>query len=132
MRLCVDAQAGECEIICSYEKSDRLIDHCSDKVKNPRYIRYAWQPFTRANLVNGAGLPASTFIASRGQRYEYQLCFFISEMFYCLVKQTLELLEDFFLDGSVRLEVVRAFHFFQCFFLFFVQGFRDIDADIHQ
>lgn len=38
----------------------------SDKVKNPRYIRYAWQPFTRANLVNGAGLPASTFIASRG------------------------------------------------------------------
>ena len=38
----------------------------SDKVKNPRYIRYAWQPFTRANLVNGAGLPASTFIASKG------------------------------------------------------------------
>jgi hypothetical protein len=33
--------------------------------------------FTRANLVNGAGLPASTFIASRGQRYEYQLCFLI-------------------------------------------------------
>ena len=30
-----------------------------------------------ANLVNGAGLPASTFIASRGQRYEYQLCFLI-------------------------------------------------------
>lgn len=27
----------------------------------PRYIRYAWQPFTRANLVNGDGLPASTF-----------------------------------------------------------------------
>ena len=24
-------------------------------------IRYGWQPFTRANLVNGAGLPASTF-----------------------------------------------------------------------
>ena len=66
MRLCVDAQDGECEIICSYEKSGRLVYHCSDKVKNPRYIRYAWQPFTRANLVNGAGLPASTFIASRG------------------------------------------------------------------
>ncbi|MBQ3245769.1 MAG: sialate O-acetylesterase [Bacteroidales bacterium] len=29
----------------------------------PRYVRYAWQPFTRANLVNGAGLPASTFRA---------------------------------------------------------------------
>ena len=28
MRLCVDAQDGECEIICSYEKSGRLIDHC--------------------------------------------------------------------------------------------------------
>ena len=61
MRLCVDAQAGECEIICSYEKSDRLIDHCSDKVKNPRYIRYAWQPFTRANLVNGAGGTDATY-----------------------------------------------------------------------
>lgn len=26
-----------------------------------RYIRYGWQPFTRANLVNGEGLPASSF-----------------------------------------------------------------------
>lgn len=67
-----------------------------------------------------------------GRGMSTNCAFFISEMFYCLVKQTLELLEDFFLDGSVRLEVVRAFHFFQCFFLFFVQGFRDIDADIHQ
>ena len=33
----------------------------SDKVKNPKIVRYGWQPFTRANLVNGAGLPASTF-----------------------------------------------------------------------
>lgn len=33
----------------------------SDKVKNPKTVRYGWQPFTRANLVNGAGLPASTF-----------------------------------------------------------------------
>ena len=32
-------------------------------VTNPSYVRYAWQPFTRANLVNGAGLPASTFKA---------------------------------------------------------------------
>lgn len=29
----------------------------------PRFVRYAWQPFTRSNLVNGAGLPASTFKA---------------------------------------------------------------------
>ncbi len=33
----------------------------SDKVKNPIVVRYAWQPFTRANLVNGVGFPASTF-----------------------------------------------------------------------
>ncbi len=35
----------------------------SDKIKNPRYVRYGWQPFTRANLVNDAELPASTFRA---------------------------------------------------------------------
>ncbi len=28
---------------------------------SPRYVRYGWQPFTRANLVNGEGLPATTF-----------------------------------------------------------------------
>lgn len=33
----------------------------SDVVKNPISARYAWQPFTRANLVNKYGLPASTF-----------------------------------------------------------------------
>lgn len=31
------------------------------RVKRPRYVRYGWQPFTHANLVNEAGLPASTF-----------------------------------------------------------------------
>ena len=30
-------------------------------VKHPVYVRYAWEPYTRANLVNKAGLPASTF-----------------------------------------------------------------------
>ena len=30
-------------------------------VERPGYVRYAWEPYTRANLVNGAGLPASTF-----------------------------------------------------------------------
>ena len=30
-------------------------------VKHPVYVRYAWEPYTRANLVNEAGLPASTF-----------------------------------------------------------------------
>lgn len=33
----------------------------SAKVKSPRYVRYGWQPFSTGNLVNGAGLPASTF-----------------------------------------------------------------------
>ena len=35
----------------------------SKEVRNPRYVRYGWQPFTRANQVNRAGLPASTFRA---------------------------------------------------------------------
>lgn len=30
-------------------------------VASPKWIRYGWQPYTRANLVNGAMLPASTF-----------------------------------------------------------------------
>lgn len=33
----------------------------SDSIKHPRYIRYGWQPFTRANLVNKDQLPASSF-----------------------------------------------------------------------
>ncbi len=33
----------------------------SDEVQHPRYVRYGWQPFTRANLVNRQQLPASTF-----------------------------------------------------------------------
>lgn len=33
----------------------------SSTIKHPRYVRYAWQPFTRANLVNADQLPASTF-----------------------------------------------------------------------
>lgn len=35
----------------------------SDQVSHPRLVRYGWQPFTRANLVNGEGIPASTFRA---------------------------------------------------------------------
>ena len=33
----------------------------SSKVRNPKYVRYAWQPYTEANLVNSDMLPASTF-----------------------------------------------------------------------
>ena len=39
----------------------------SKEVKNPLHVRYGWQPFTRANLVNGAGLPASTFRTDWGK-----------------------------------------------------------------
>ena len=31
------------------------------EVKDPCEVRYGWQPYTTANLVNAAGLPASTF-----------------------------------------------------------------------
>jgi sialate O-acetylesterase len=33
----------------------------SVSVPEPKSVRYGWQPFTRANLVNGDDLPASTF-----------------------------------------------------------------------
>ncbi|TPE44110.1 sialate O-acetylesterase [Pontibacter mangrovi] len=33
----------------------------SDEVPEPKYVRYGWEPYTTANLVNKAGLPASTF-----------------------------------------------------------------------
>ena len=33
----------------------------SSDVESPEYVRYAWQQYTSANLVNGEDLPASTF-----------------------------------------------------------------------
>ena len=33
----------------------------SSRVAHPVHVRYGWQPFSRANLINGAGLPCSTF-----------------------------------------------------------------------
>ena len=41
-------------------KNDKVILKVNADVI-PKYIRYAWKPFTRANLINGDGLPASTF-----------------------------------------------------------------------
>ena len=38
------------------------------EVTDPIEVRYAWQPFTRANLVNGAGLPTSTFKSKVSKR----------------------------------------------------------------
>ena len=37
----------------------------SDQVTHPLQARYGWQPYTEANLVNGAGLPASTFMTEK-------------------------------------------------------------------
>lgn len=34
----------------------------SEEVESPLRVRYGWRPYTEANLVNGAGLPASTFL----------------------------------------------------------------------
>lgn len=41
--------------------ADGTIRVYSMQVKQPRSVRYGWQPFTRANLVNSDALPASTF-----------------------------------------------------------------------
>ncbi len=41
-------------------EQDRILLTCPE-VKAPEWVRYGWQPFTRANLVNREGLPASTF-----------------------------------------------------------------------
>lgn len=35
----------------------------NENIRIPRFVRYGWQPFTRANLVNMDELPASTFQA---------------------------------------------------------------------
>lgn len=42
---------------------EKVVLSCPE-VRHPRLVRYGWEPFTRANLVNGAGLPASTFRAA--------------------------------------------------------------------
>lgn len=41
--------------------ADNKIKLTNMDITNPRFVRYAWQPFTRANLVNSDNLPASTF-----------------------------------------------------------------------
>lgn len=43
--------------------TDGRVRVVSPQVERPCIVRYAWQPFTRANLVNAEGLPASTFRA---------------------------------------------------------------------
>ncbi|MBR5656534.1 MAG: cyclically-permuted mutarotase family protein [Prevotella sp.] len=40
---------------------DGKVSLCSPEVDVPIYVRYAWQPYTRANLVGAGGMPVSTF-----------------------------------------------------------------------
>lgn len=49
-----------------YYPAEAIMDGCSVKVKSahvtqPLFVRYGWNPFSEGNLVNEAGLPASTF-----------------------------------------------------------------------
>ena len=55
----VDAKGFQKEIETFIDK-DKVVIPISAKDKWVE-VRYGWQPFTRANLVNAAGLPASTF-----------------------------------------------------------------------
>lgn len=38
------------------------IELSSPRVLRPAQVRYAWKPFTRATIANGAGMPCSTFL----------------------------------------------------------------------
>jgi sialate O-acetylesterase len=39
------------------------------EIKEVQKIRYGWKPFSRGNLVNEAGLPASTFEFERNKKF---------------------------------------------------------------
>lgn len=43
------------------EVEGEVVKVYSKRVKSPAVVRYGWQPYTTANLVNAEGLPASTF-----------------------------------------------------------------------
>lgn len=45
-----------------------LLELSHPEVKYPQRVRYGWQPFTRANLVNSAGLPTPTFQLEAGPK----------------------------------------------------------------
>lgn len=56
--------AGPDGIFCTPDSvyiKDNMIILKDMHTTEPQYVRYGWQPFTRANLVNGEGLPVSTF-----------------------------------------------------------------------
>lgn len=45
-----------------------IVSHSS--IENPTIVRYGWQPYSKGNLVNSEGLPASTFITEDIKRRE--------------------------------------------------------------
>ncbi|MGL5681979.1 MAG: GDSL-type esterase/lipase family protein [Marinifilaceae bacterium] len=55
------ADENGCFMPAQVEIEDNRIKVWNTQIKNPSRVRYAWQPYTRANLVNSEGLPASTF-----------------------------------------------------------------------
>ena len=55
-----DAADGLFHTVSAEIDGNRVFLDCS-ALKHPMAVRYAWQPYTRANLVNATGLPASTF-----------------------------------------------------------------------
>ena len=67
-----DGQALRCFEVAGYDEVFVAVEAViedgnvvlSVPMQSPMYVRYAWQPFTRANLVNGEDLPASTFQAT--------------------------------------------------------------------
>jgi sialate O-acetylesterase len=67
-----DGQALRCFEVAGYDEAFVTVEAViedgkvvlSVPMQSPMYVRYTWQPFTRANLVNGEGLPCSTFQAT--------------------------------------------------------------------
>jgi sialate O-acetylesterase len=54
--------AGEDEVFVPAEAAivdDKVV--LTSEVSEPKYVIYAWQGYTTANLVNSEGIPASTF-----------------------------------------------------------------------
>lgn len=59
------AEADGLFVPAEAEITEGKIKVWNETIRAPRFVRYGWQPFTRANLVNAAGLPASTFRIGR-------------------------------------------------------------------
>ena len=55
--------AGENEMFypAQTKLNGNTIELWSDEVPNPKHVRYGWSAYTDANLINEAGLPASTY-----------------------------------------------------------------------